>query len=133
MGESTKGSAFDGSCLRTHRSSLKTVRRTVFLTLRPSRVRFSDLHVHSYSNEHLFFTTNSDSWGNRTPVTGVRGRCLNRLTNEPWVGPRFLSHLLAAVFAVTLRTCSTSNSFSAPSGTRTRDTLIKSQVLYQLS
>ena len=49
---------------------------------------------------------NGDSWGNRTPVTGVRGRCLNRLTNEP---------------------------YGAPSGTRTRDTLIKSQVLYQLS
>ena len=24
-----------------------------------------------------------DPWGNRTPVTGVRGRCLNRLTNGP--------------------------------------------------
>ena len=28
-------------------------------------------------------TNFGDSWGNRTPVTGVRGRCLNRLTNEP--------------------------------------------------
>ena len=26
-----------------------------------------------------------DPWGNRTPVTGVRGRCLNRLTNGPSV------------------------------------------------
>lgn len=26
-----------------------------------------------------------DSWGNRTPVTGVRGRCLNRLTNGPHI------------------------------------------------
>ena len=25
-----------------------------------------------------------DPWENRTPVTGVRGRCLNRLTNGPW-------------------------------------------------
>ena len=47
-----------------------------------------------------------DPWGNRTPVAGVRGRSLNRLTNGP---------------------------FGAPSGTRTQDTLIKSQVLYQLS
>ena len=47
-----------------------------------------------------------DPCGNRTHVNGVRGRCLNRLTNGP---------------------------FGAPSGTRTRDTLIKSQVLYQLS
>ena len=60
----------------------------------------------------------SDSWGNRTPVTGVRGRCLNRLTNEPCSGgPK----------------SSDSEPHGAPSGTRTRDTLIKSQVLYQLS
>ncbi len=26
-----------------------------------------------------------DPWENRTPVTGVRGRCLNRLTNGPLV------------------------------------------------
>ena len=47
-----------------------------------------------------------DSYGNRTHVTGVRGQCLNRLTNEP---------------------------NGTPSGARTPDTLIKSQVLYQLS
>ena len=47
-----------------------------------------------------------DPCGNRTRVTGVRGRCLNRLTNGP---------------------------DGAPSGTRTRDPLIKSQLLYQLS
>ena len=27
---------------------------------------------------------NGDPCGNRTRVTGVRGRCLNRLTNGPW-------------------------------------------------
>ena len=42
----------------------------------------------------------------RTDVKGVRGLCLNHLT----IGP-----------------------FGTPSGTRTLDTLIKSQVLYQLS
>ena len=47
-----------------------------------------------------------DPYRIRTDVNGVRGRCLNHLTNGP---------------------------FGAPSGTRTRDPLIKSQVLYQLS
>ena len=47
-----------------------------------------------------------DPYGNRTHVCGVRGRRLNRLTNGP---------------------------FGAPSGIRTRDPLIKSQLLYQLS
>ena len=47
-----------------------------------------------------------DPYGNRTHVCGVRGRRLNRLTNGP---------------------------YGTPSGTRTLDTLIKSQVLYQLS
>ena len=64
------------------------------------------------------YTSKNDSWGNRTPVTGVRGRCLNRLTNEPYR---------------TRRSFLTSESFGTPSGTRTLDTLIKSQVLYQLS
>ena len=26
-----------------------------------------------------------DPWENRTPVIGVRGRCLNRLTNGPYL------------------------------------------------
>ena len=47
-----------------------------------------------------------DPCGNRTHVWGVRGPRLNRLTNGP---------------------------DGTPSGTRTLDTLIKSQVLYQLS
>ena len=47
-----------------------------------------------------------DPYGNRTHVCGVRGRRLNRLTNGP---------------------------DGAPSGIRTRDPLIKSQLLYQLS
>ena len=47
-----------------------------------------------------------DPWESRTPVWGVRGPRLDHLTNGP---------------------------FGTPSGTRTLDTLIKSQVLYQLS
>ena len=54
---------------------------------------------------NLFFGT-GDPYRIRTDVNGVRGRCLNHLTNGP---------------------------FGAPSGTRTRDPLIKSQLLYQLS
>ena len=27
-------------------------------------------------------------WGNRTPDTAVKGRCLNRLTNGPCMAPR---------------------------------------------
>ena len=49
---------------------------------------------------------NGDPYRIRTDVKGVRGLCLNHLTNGP---------------------------FGTPSGTRTLDTLIKSQVLYQLS
>ena len=52
------------------------------------------------------FIRDGDPYGNRTHVCGVRGRRLNRLTNGP---------------------------YGTPSGTRTLDTLIKSQVLYQLS
>ena len=51
-------------------------------------------------------TDYGDPCGNRTHVWGVRGPRLNRLTNGP---------------------------DGTPSGTRTLDTLIKSQVLYQLS
>ena len=54
-----------------------------------------------------------------TDVKGVRGLCLNHLTNGPYrkspaVGSVIFCH-------------------GTPSGTRTLDTLIKSQVLYQLS
>ena len=47
-----------------------------------------------------------DPYRIRTDVNGVRGRCLNHLTNGP---------------------------FGTPAGTRTQDPLIKSQLLYQLS
>ena len=53
-----------------------------------------------------FFKGLGDPYRIRTDVNGVRGRCLNHLTNGP---------------------------FGAPSRTRTGDPLIKSQLLYQLS
>ena len=55
---------------------------------------------------NCFFQGLGDPYRIRTDVKGVRGLCLNHLTNGP---------------------------FGAPSGTRTRDPLIKSQLLYQLS
>ena len=58
------------------------------------------------TNYISFFAKFGDPYRIRTDVNGVRGRCLNHLTNGP---------------------------FGAPSGTRTRDPLIKSQLLYQLS
>ena len=35
-------------------------------------------------NTNYLLYKDGDPWENRTPVTGVRGRCLNRLTNGPW-------------------------------------------------
>ena len=63
-----------------------------------------------------------DPYGNRTHVCGVRGRRLNRLTN----GPHGTSYSISKPSHKVLIP-------GAPSGTRTRDPLIKSQLLYQLS
>ena len=56
----------------------------------PSWTRTNDNSVNSrvlyrlsYGGICLCFSKSGDSWGNRTPVAGVRGRSLNRLTNEP--------------------------------------------------
>ena len=76
-----------------------------------------------------------DPCGNRTHVCGVRGRRLSRLTN----GPFPLQSLLTPkdLEQPTVSRLTVLNPFEylpgAPSGIRTRDTLIKSQVLYQLS
>ena len=58
-----------------------------------------------------------DPYRIRTDVNGVRGHCLNHLTNGPY---KRRSRRLRRYFG-------------PPSGTRTRDPLIKSQLLYQLS
>ena len=55
----------------------------------------------SVINTNLFiFNSNGDSYGNRTRVTSVRGRCLNRLTNEPylWILNDLADHIYAAFF-----------------------------------
>ncbi len=64
-----------------------------------------------------------DPYRIRTDVNGVRGRCLNHLTNGPVIPfPEVhpLEHTSVQVSG-------------APSRTRTGDPLIKSQLLYQLS
>ena len=63
----------------------------------------------------LFLFKNGDPYEIRTRVAGVRGRSLRPLDQR-------------ATFNV-----ERFKEYGAPSGTRTLDTLIKSQVLYQLS
>ena len=63
-----------------------------------------------------------DPYRIRTDVNGVRGRCLNHLTNGPYLAS-WDPHWMVLP----------SSGDGTPSGTRTLDTLIKSQVLYQLS
>ena len=53
------------------------------LRSKPSRVRFPTFYRHFSLQFTLPCALTGDSWGNRTPVAGVRGRSLNRLTNEP--------------------------------------------------
>ena len=65
----------------------------------------------------MHFSKNGDPYGIRTHVAGVRGRSLRPLDQR------------ATLYNNRFRVITD----GAPSGTRTRDTLIKSQVLYQLS
>ena len=101
-----------------------------------------------------------DPYRIRTDVNGVRGRCLNHLTNGPCRRKKLrsipfgfrqssqrsvLPPLSSANASLVCLGCLlfphprctrfeyTSNRLGAPSRTRTLDTLIKSQVLYQLS
>ena len=62
-------------------------------------------------------TINGDPYEIRTRVAGVRGRSLRPLDQRA----TYIKHTQYV------------KNNGAPSGTRTRDTLIKSQVLYQLS
>ena len=59
----------------------------------------------------------SDSNGNRTRVTAVKGRCLNRLTMEPGSFYKYTSTVKK----------------NSPSRTRTYDSAVNSRVLYRLS
>ena len=55
-------------------------------------------NIYSLFFEHSYKRDFGDSCGNRTRVAGVRGRSLNRLTNEPFfkglivVSPLLLVH-----------------------------------------
>ena len=66
------------------------------------------------------FLKNGDPYGIRTHVAGVRGRSLRPLDQRA-------TYIMAPIVSGAFKQS------GAPSGTRTRDTLIKSQVLYQLS
>ena len=70
--------AADGGMGISH--GLKTVHRTVFLTA----FRFP----YGSPKKALAFASAffGDPYGNRTHVTAVKGRCLNRLTNGPGSG-----------------------------------------------
>ena len=58
---------------------LKTCHRHVFLTA----FRFPYSKKDTHRKVCVFF---GDPYGNRTHVTAVKGRCLNRLTNGPGSG-----------------------------------------------
>ena len=73
-----------------------------------------------------------DPWGNRTPVCGVRGRRLNRLTNGPF-SACFYSIRPAPPWDCLFRRVPQRTVSGTPSRARTVDPLIKSQLLYQLS
>ena len=65
---------------------------------KPSRVRFSTFYRHFSLQFTLLCALTGDSWGNRTPVAGVRGRSLNRLTNEPFTrGQRLLCSIASVL------------------------------------
>ena len=77
-----------------------------------------------------------DPYRIRTDVKGVRGLCLNHLTNGPF--DAFIFKVNSSDYLFTLRSffftaLLLQRNFGPPSRTRTGDPLIKSQLLYQLS
>ena len=52
--------------------------------IRNQSVPFTTYYIVSLTTRQLKYNT-SDSDGNRTRVTAVKGRCLNRLTTEPYI------------------------------------------------
>ena len=100
-----------GACATSHslhRVSSSSQTRFRWALLGVYAIRYF-LPINNYSillSQRHWRSDLGDPYRIRTDVKGVRGLCLNHLTNGP---------------------------FGTPSGTRTLDTLIKSQVLYQLS
>ena len=86
--------------------TLTAINTNYFNWLAPIKINYSIIQRSHYAVKRESLGKSGDPCGNRTHVCGVRGRRLSRLTNGP---------------------------FGAPSGIRTRDPLIKSQLLYQLS
>ena len=119
---------------------------TVKNFLCPTKAQYKVLFAYFFFQEKV----GGDPYGNRTHVCGVRGRRLNRLTNGPChasrPSQRHTAHhsakntfaLRANCFFVCVVRCApaprrSALHYGAPSGIRTRDPLIKSQLLYQLS
>ena len=75
-----------------------------------------------WTTRNSFMITDSD--GNRTRVTAVKGRCLNRLTTEPYTGYE------SGYGFFKLGCASHTASLSSPSWARTNNPTVNSRVLY---
>ena len=98
-----------------------TFKRFAQQNLAAGRIHFAREFLSSRVPEKALLFWDGDPYRIRTDVNGVRGRCLNHLTNGPCLRRGFPLDGAPIQWDGT------------PSGTRTPDTLIKSQVLYQLS
>ena len=67
-----------------HQSSILNVTKLNFRVRNGNGCTLSTINT-NYLQLKQYITFYGDSYGNRTRVTGVRGRCLNRLTNEPYL------------------------------------------------
>ena len=99
-----------------------TFKRFAQQNLAAGRIHFARGFLSSRVPEKASLFWDGDPYRIRTDVNGVRGRCLNHLTNGP-----YLASWGSPLDGAPIQWDGT------PSGTRTLDTLIKSQVLYQLS
>ena len=82
---------------RSHRSSLETVRRTVFLSLRPSRVRFP---ISSKTAGLLPAVFGGDPPGNRTPDTLIKRQVVFS-SNRSYIAIfKFMSHKMSHICQV---------------------------------
>ena len=66
-----------------HRFTYKTITPEVF---KPQGLLLRLAQIHSSQCAGFVFARHGDPYGNRTHVTAVKGRCLNRLTNGPGSG-----------------------------------------------
>ena len=72
----------------------------------------------------------SDSYGNRTRVTAVKGRCLDRLTKEPYLYFLIAGHGSAVPFGLFVLSSLRLVLSNSPSWARTNNPTVNSRVLY---